>query len=306
MNLDDLRLFVEVAQRGSFAAVARDRDLDPSSVSRAVARLEEALGLRLLQRTTRRQALTEAGAVYLTQVEPLMEDLALAHAQAVDAAAQPAGTLRVASPVSFALLNIVPILPAFAERYPKLAVDLVLTDGTPDLVAERLDVALRLGPLADSNLVAQRLAPMVARACAAPAYLARHGTPRTPADLIHHAGLHLAMPGFAERWLFRDADGHRLAVTVPMRLRTSNAVALKQCALAGMGVILQGRWIVGRELRDGRLVDLFPSYEATAATFEAPSVWLLYPTRKYVPLKVQAFVEFVRAAFAAGPPWDAP
>ena len=306
MDLDALRTFVAVVRRGSFAAVARDQGVDPSSVSRSVARLEDELGVRLLHRTTRRLTPTEAGGVYAARVGPVVEELDAAAARAADAAAGLTGTLRVAGPVSFALLNVVPVLPAFAAQHPALSFDLILTDAPVDLVAERVDVALQLGPLADSSLVARRLATLEARAVAAPAYLARRGHPLTPADLAGHDGLHLDVPGFSETWRFRDPEGFETAVAVPAQLQTSNAVALKACAVAGMGVTVQGRWIVGRELRRGDLIDLFPEHEATAATFGGPSVWVVYPTRRYVPAKVRAFVAFLVDAFAAGPPWDSP
>ena len=305
MDLDALRTFVAVVRRGSFAAVARDRDVDPSSVSRAVARLEGELGVRLLHRTTRQLTPTEAGEAYAARVGPVVEELDAAAARATDAAAGLTGTLRVASPVSFALLNVVPLLPAFAARHPALSFDLVLTDAPVDLLAERVDVALQLGPLADSSLVARRLATLEARAVAAPSYLARRGRPVTPADLAEHDGLHLDVPGFSETWRFRDPEGFEARVAVPARLRTSNAIALKAGAVAGMGVTVQGRWIVGRELRRGDLVDLFPDHEATAAAFGGPSVWVVYPTRLYVPAKVRAFVAFLLDAFSDGPPWDA-
>ena len=214
--------------------------------------------------------------------------------------------LRIAAPVSFAELNLVPLLPALARRYPDLSFDLVLTDAALDLVEERIDVALRLGPVAPTGLVALRLAPLVSRVCASPAYLERHGRPAAPGELERHSCLLLHMPGFDDRWRFRDREGQVTSVRVRGRLRTSNAIALKQCALAGMGIILQGRWIVGRELRDGTLVDLFPDHEATAASFESPAMWLLYPSRAYLPLKVRVFVRALRAAFAGTPPWDTP
>ena len=293
-------------RRGSFAAVARDRNVDPSSISRAIAGLEDELGVRLFQRTTRRLAPTGAGAAYFDRVEPLVEELERARLTAVDSAERPTGLLRIAAPVSFAELNLVPLLPALAARYPDLSLDLQLTDATLDLVGERIDVALRLGPKPQAGLVAHRLAPLVARVCASPAYLERHGHPAQPEDLGAHNCLLLDLQGFEDRWRFRDREGQVTAVAVRGRLRTSNAVALKQCALAGMGIILQGRWIVGRELREGTLIDLFPEHEATAASFEAPAMWLIYPTRTYLPLKVRAFVQFLRAAFAGAPPWDTP
>jgi DNA-binding transcriptional LysR family regulator len=305
MDVTTLRTFVDVMRRGSFAAVARDRDVDPSSISRAIARLEDELGLRLFHRTTRRLSPTEAAVVYFDRVESLVEELERARLKAVDSGDRPTGTLRIAAPVSFAQLNLVPLLPELAERYPGLSFDLVLTDAALDLVEERIDVALRLGPLPESGLVAHRLSPLVARVCASPAYLARHGRPETPPDLERHDCLLLNMPEFTDRWRFRDRAGQQTDVRVRGRLRTSNAVALKQCALGGMGVILQARWIVGRELHRGSLIDLFPDHEVTAAAFASPAIWLLYPSRTYLPRKVRVFVDFVRRKFEAAPPWDA-
>ncbi|MEM7586810.1 MAG: LysR family transcriptional regulator [Acidobacteriota bacterium] len=304
MELEDLRAFVGVVRRGSFAAVAREQQVDPSSISRAIARLESELDLRLFHRTTRRLTPTEAGALYFDRVEPLIGELEAARSQASDAGHRPAGTLRIAAPVSFSQLNLVPLLPELSRRYPDLAFDLVLTDAELDLVAERIDVALRLGPLRDSGLIATRLAVMEPRICASPEYLARRGTPQAPHELVEHDCLVLDMPGFSETWRFRPAEAPEstVEVRVPVKLRTSNAVALKQCALGGMGIILQGRWIVGRELEEGRLVELFPGLEATAASFAAPAIWVLYPSRSYLPLKVRVFVDFMKRRFAAGTP----
>ena len=303
MELTTLELFLEVVRRGSFAAVARDRGVDPSSVSRAMTQLEAELGVRLLHRTTRRLALTEAGAVYFDRMEPLLEELDGARLRALDLHEQPQGVLRVLAPVSFALLNIVPHLTELAERYPRLHFDLRLSDALLDLVEERIDLAIRLGPLEDSRLVARRLSPMRSVVCASPAYVERQGRPEKPGDLAQHDCLLLDMPGFGHRWRFRGPVEEEAEVPVRGRLRTSNAVALKQCALAGMGIILQARWIVGRELREGTLVDLFPDLEVTGSTFDN-SAWMLYPSRTYMPLKLRVFMEFLEEKFRGGPPWD--
>ena len=306
MEIAALRTFVEVMRRGSFASVARDHGVDPSSISRAIATLEDELGLRLFQRTTRRLSATEAGLVYFDRVEPIIAELERARLRAVDVSEAPRGTLRIAAPVSFAQLNIVPLLPELAARYPDLSFDLRLTDAALDLVEEHIDVAIRMGPLRESGLVATRLSPMVSKICASPLYIETHGRPQTPQDLEKHKCLLLAMPGFSARWRLRDREGNVTEVPIQGPLRTSNAIALKQCALAGMGIILQARWIIGREIGDGSLVDLFPAHEVTAADFEAPAVWLLYPSRAYLPLKVRVFVDFLKEKFQSAPPWDGP
>lgn len=308
MEIQHLRLFLEVYRRGSFAAVARDHNVDPSSISRTIAALERELGFSLFDRTTRRLAPTEAGEVYFHRVEPLIDDLAQAAELAGGSAKQPQGTLRILAPVSFSQLNIVPLLPEFMAAYPGVRLDLQLTDALLELVENRIDVAVRLGPLDDSSYLCRKLAPMRSRICASPAYLAEHGRPELPEDLTKHACLLLDMPGFGNRWLYRSPNsggsqtGH---VDVAGRLKTSNAVTLKQLALAGAGIILQGDWIVGRELLDGRLVDLFPDLEVTASYFDN-AVWTLRPARSHEPAKVRVFLDFLHQKFAAGAPWARP
>ncbi|MBZ5541447.1 MAG: LysR family transcriptional regulator [Acidobacteriia bacterium] len=304
MNLSNIQIFVEVVRQGGFAPVARLRGVDPSSISRAIASLEAELGVRLLHRTTRRLSPTEAGAVYFDRVESLADELESAHLRAADVDERPKGTLRITAPVSFAELNIVPLLPRLAASFPELSFDLVLTDAMLDLVTERIDVAIRIGPLVSSGLVAYQLCPLVGKVCASPAYLKQHGRPRVPVDLKRHNCLLLDMPGFDSKWRFRGANRKGFDVSVQGRLRSSNAIALKQCALAGMGIILQARWIVGQELQEGRLVDLFPGYEVTAANFESAAAWVLYPSRSYLPLKVRVFIDFLKEAFRQGLPGD--
>lgn len=304
MNTNDLAVFVEIIRRGSFAAVARDRGVNPATVSRSVAALENELKIRLFQRTTRRIEPTEAGMIYFERVEPLVDELAKAQLSVAEVNDRPRGLLRMACPVSFAELNITPLLPEFSDLYPELKFELILTDTILDLIGERLDVAVRVGSLKDSTLIAHKLAPMVTRVCAAPKYLEKHGRPPRPEDLINHRCLLLAMPDFTRNsWKFTDRKNRRREVEVSEFLRTSNAMALKQCALAGMGVTLQARWMIGRELRAGTLIDVFPDYEVTAAVDDA-AAWLLYPSRSYMPQKVRVFVDFLKEKFKCGTPWD--
>jgi DNA-binding transcriptional LysR family regulator len=305
MEADQLRFFVAIARKGHFAAVARLEGVAPSSISRAIAGLEEELGVTLFDRTTRRVSLTEAGEAYLRRIEPLVDELEVAADEARGAVRGPKGALRVLAPVSFAQLNVVPLLAGFLARHPGVRLDLRLDDAPLDLVEQRIDLAIRLGPLADSSYVSKRLATMRSRVCASRGYLARRGTPVSPFDLKGHECLLLDMPGFSSNWRFRAANGAEQAVAVSGPLRTSNAVALKECAIAGAGVILQGEWIVGREIAEGALVDLFPRHEATATTFDN-AAWTLRPQRPHVPTKVAAFQSFLEEAFADGPPWARP
>jgi DNA-binding transcriptional LysR family regulator len=301
MNLGNLQLFIEVVRRGSFAAVARDHDMAASSVSRAVAALEERLGARLLQRSTRRLELTEAGRHYFDRVEGLIEELALAGERATELTETPRGVLRITASATFGQIGVVPLLPAFTRRYPELDIELLLTDSRLDLVADRIDVAIRLGKLQDTTHVATRLCSVPFHVCASPGYLARHGVPDRPADLAQRDCLHLHLPDFAN-WRFRDREGRTERVAVRSRVVISNAQALKQCVLADMGITLLPRWVVHQELANGELAALFTDYAVGVTEFEVP-VWLLYPSRRHLPLKVRAFAEFVRERFRGEAPW---
>lgn len=292
MELDTLGTFIDVMRRGSFAAVARERDVAPSSISRAIAGLEAELGLRLFQRTTRRLAPTEAGLLYFERIEPLVGELSRAHQQAVDVGESPRGTLRVTAPVSFSQRVLLPLLPELLERHPQLHVELMLTDAMIDLVAERIDVALRLGRLADSDLVARRLGGFDFTVCAAPGYLERRGRPRRPSDLKGHECLVFSMGGLRSQWRFRRRD-EVTEVGVGGRCVLTHALAIAQCAARGLGIALLPRWTVAQQIAAGELVELLTSYEVTATDF-APAIWLLYPSRSYLPLKVRAFTDFLQ------------
>jgi DNA-binding transcriptional LysR family regulator len=293
MELSVLQTFVDVVKQGSFAAVARERNVDPSSVSRAIAGLEAELGIRLLQRTTRQLSPTEAGTAYFQRIEPLVEEMQQAIDVAADISGQPQGTLRITASVSFGLQRVVPLLPDFRVLYPDLTVDLVLTDANVDLFAERIDLAIRLGLLADSTLIAQQLMKTRYFVCASPQYLTQSGHPNSPSEIDRHNCLLFPLTGFRSKWRFKHPDRSETEVFVRGHTIISNAIALQQCAMAGMGLALLPNWLVGDDLRDGRLVDVFPSYEVTATEF-GTAAWLVYPSRAYVPLKVRVFIDFLK------------
>lgn len=293
MDVSTLQLFVEVMNQGSFAAVARDRNLDPSSVSRAIAGLEEELGIRLFQRTTRQLSPTEAGKTYFDRIEPLIEEIQQATDIATDVSGQPQGTLRVTAAASFGLKQIVPLLPKFQQLYADLTVDLLLTDAVVDLVAERIDVAVRLGLLADSTLIAQQLMRTHYTVCASPSYLQKSPPLQQPSDLTNHNCLLFPLAGFRSRWIFKDRSGELSEIPIRGQTITSSAIALQQCAIAGMGLALLPSWLVGADLQAGTLVNAFPDYAVTATDFNT-AVWLVYPSRAYVPLKVRLFIEFLK------------
>ena len=288
-----MRLFVEVARRGNFAAVARDRDLDPSSVSRTVAALEEALGARLLQRSTRRVTLTEAGEIYLARIAPLMDEFDHAADEARGVSTGPTGILRLTASVGFGYTCLLPLLPAFRARYPDLKLELLLTDSVLDLVAERVDLAIRLGHRFDAGYVATKLFDTRYRVCASPGYLQSRGAPRTPDDLREHACLLFALPEFRSRWRFRDRRGSVREVPVQGDVTILNSLALHACARAGMGPALLANWLIDTDIAQGRLVDLFPDVHVTATDFDT-AAWILYPSRAHLPIKVRVMVDFLK------------
>jgi len=304
MEIDALRTFVEVVRRGSFAAVARDRNADPSSISRAIAGLEQQLGVRLFHRTTRQLSPTASGVAYFERVEPMIAELERAALEATDSGDTPRGTLRITAAVGFAEANLVPLLPAFAARYPEVSFDLLLTDRFLDLVEDRLDLAIRLGRLTESSLVANRLCDLVFVVAASPDYLRRYGRPQSPTELEHHQCLRYPIAGYGPVWRFRDDAGVITDVPVRGGVTATNVVSLGRCAANGMGMVLLPRWTIADYLRSGELVDVFPGVDATHSEFDA-AAWLVYPSRRYLPLKVRAFADYLKRAFAHGPPAEA-
>ncbi|WP_126453219.1 LysR family transcriptional regulator [Sulfuriflexus mobilis] len=303
MDIEILRTFVEVMRRCSFAAVAREKDVAPSSISRAISSLEEELGVRLFQRSTRRLEPTEAGIIYYEHVEPLVDELERAHSMAADLSEHPRGTLRITTPVTFGQITLIPLLPELSTLYPDLTFEISMDDHMVDLLSERIDVALRLGPLTDSSFVATQLCELMFVVCASPAYIKKYGRPETLANIEQHNCLLFPLPGYSSRWRFRDKTGRVYEVPVHGRCYISNAFSLKQSAMADMGLVLLPRWVVWQELENGSLVDLFPDYDVTATEFDS-SAWLLYPSRSYLPLKVRVFVNFMKDKFRAGLPWE--
>ncbi|MFG1300873.1 LysR substrate-binding domain-containing protein [Xanthobacter sp. V3C-3] len=292
MNLTHLRLFAHAARRGSFAAAARDLDLDASAVSRAVAALEAELGARLLQRTTRTMTLTEAGQAYLARVEPLLDELDRARDEAASARAEPVGTLRLTASVAFGEACLMPLVPEMRARFPRLRLELRLTDATLDLTAERIDIALRLAPEPRAELIGVKLFATRYRVVASPAYLERSGRPATPGEVAGHPSIVFALPDFRSRWLFRR-DGRLEDVAVSGELAISSGLAIRQAAQDGLGLALLPDWLVGRDLVAGTLVDVFPAHDVTATSFDT-AAWLLYASRQYVPKKVRLMTQFLR------------
>ncbi|WP_242541914.1 substrate binding domain-containing protein [Leptolyngbya sp. Cla-17] len=207
------------------------------------------------------------------------------------------GTLRVTASASFGLKCIVPLLSEFERLYPDLTIDLLLTDTVVDLFSERIDVAVRLGLLADSTLIAQQLMPTHYSVCASSGYLKRSRQIQHPHDLEHHNCLLFPLAGFRSRWIFKNRKGELSEIPVSGRTMISSAIALQQCAIAGMGLALLPNWLIDADLQAGTLIDVFPDYAVTATDFST-AAWLVYPSRAYVPLKVRMFTEFIRKSIS--------
>lgn len=291
MDLRSLDLFVQVARRGSFAAVARDLGLDPTSVSRTVAALEGRLGLRLFERTTRAMVLTPAGELYLARLPALIEDLERLQDEAQTLRADPVGTVRLTASVAFGERCLAPLLPAFRAQLPRLKLELLLSDANLDLVGDRIDLAVRLGPSHRGDVEGVRLFDTRYRVVASPGW--RDATRlRTPSDLTDVSCLLLALPAFRSRWLFRDGSGVQ-SVPVTGDVIASNVLMVRAAALQGLGPALLANWLVGPDLRDGGLVDLYPEHEVTATAFDT-AAWLLYPSRNYLPRKTRSTIAFLK------------
>lgn len=297
MDMPDLRLLQDVARLGSFAAAARLRNTDPSSISRAVAAAEDLLGLRVFQRTTRSLSLTEAGEAYLSRAIPLVEELAALTEQARSISAEPEGVLRMTSSVTFGQRIIVPLLPAFRARYPRIGVEGLFTDANLDLVADRMDLAVRLAPTVEGDVIAARLMNTRYRVVAAPGYLAAAPPLDRPVDLKRHRVLLFALRAFRQHWRFRDVGGSVTEVPVQGDITLSPAGMLRDAAISGLGPALLADWLVDDDIRAGRLTRCLAAWDATATTFDT-GVWAVYPSRPFLPGKVRAMIDFLRGAIA--------
>jgi len=303
-----VRAFLHAAELRSFSKAAQQMQVKTSTVSRYIGDLEADLGIALFNRSTRGLALTEGGRVFREQAQASVQALDEARLAASSLNATPQGLLRVTMPVSFGRRHIVRHLPEFLARYPQIDVDAVLTDASLNLIEAGIDLAVRIGVLPDSQLMARRLAAHRRIACASPAYVRQRGAPAHPRDLAAHEALRFALAP-DDRWLFvrRAAGGKRQqeeSVTLRGRLRADDTEALLDLAVAGCGVALLPHWSVGEALAGGALVRLLPGWEAHAVRSD-PAVWAVYPPKKTVSSKVRAFVDFYAAKFEQEGDWAA-
>lgn len=293
MNLRDLTLLIEVARAGSFAAAAKAIGSDPSSVSRSIAALEAELGVRLFQRTTRSLSLTEGGDLYLSRAQPLLEELTRIGAEARDIKAEPRGTLRLTASVTFGQSMILPLLPMFRQAFPDIALECLFTDSNLDLIADRIDLAIRLGPAIEGDVIAAKLMTTRYRVVASPDYLATSSPIRQPRDLRDHRLLLFTIRPFNTKWTFRGAGGQLTDLPVKGDIVISPAGAILEAARMGLGVALLPNYLTDNDFPSGRLTYLLPAWQVTATTFET-GAWLVYPSRSFLPAKTRAMIDFLR------------
>ncbi len=286
-NINEMEIFVRVVQAKSFSAAARALDLSPSAVSKQIGRLEDRLGARLLNRTTRQLSLTEVGQAFFARAERIISDIAEAERAVGDLHTEPRGLLRVNAPVAFGRLHVAPLLPKFLAAYPEISVDLTVNDRFVDLVEEGVDLALRIGELADSSLIAKRLAPNRRVVCAAPSYLAARGTPAEPADLRQHNCMTYTYRTNRHDWQL-EKDGQAEHVVVSGNLETNYAEVLMSAALAGSGIVLLPMWLAGPQLAAGELVEVLPDWRAPDS-----AIYAVYPHARHLSPKVRVFVDFL-------------
>lgn len=292
-----LKMFVAVARRRSFAAVAREFDADPSTISRTIANLEEELGLRLFQRTTRNMTLTEGGQIYLSRIEALAEDIDIAREEALEVSTQPKGMIRITASVAFGQYALTPLLPRLREDFPGLSFELVLTDSPVDIVSERIDLGIRLGDKPGGNVVSTKLFDNRYHVCASPAYLKKNGNVRLPQDLSSHSCLMMRPAAHDTNWIASDSNGREVEISVGGDLVISSVMALRQCALDGLGPVMLAEWMIKDDIQAGRLIVMLPEYRMSGAHARA-AAWLSYPSKRYLPLKTRVTIDFLGKALS--------
>lgn len=299
-SLYEMLVFSKVVTAGSLSAAGRDLGVSTAVVSRRLAALEARLGVRLVNRTTRRLALTDEGASYHDACTRILGEIEAADAAAAARRVVPQGVLKAALPASFGHLHVAPLVPQFAERYPQVKLALSLSDRTVNVIEEGFDLAIRIGELEDSSLAARKLAPNRRVVCASPDYLKRHPAPRAPGDLQRHNCL--TTTELQMNWEYKAPDGKRGAVRVSGRYACDNWEVLRDWALAGMGVALKSTWDVRRQVEDGSLVRLLPGYDFGPDV----AIYAVYPHRRYLPAKTRVFIDYLAESFGPEPYWDRP
>jgi DNA-binding transcriptional LysR family regulator len=278
------------------SAAGRDMGLSPAVVSKRISHMEERLGARLFQRTTRQLKLTETGRGFYERVVNILSDIEEAEAFVSQLNEKANGTLRVTAPATFGRMHIAPYLATFMRQHPDLSIDIQLTDTMVDIISEVIDLAIRIGVLDDSSLVAKKLAPCQQIICATPEYLEQHGNPRTLSDLSKHNCL---TPIYRQVWRLEGPEG--LVTWKPTgSLRTNSSDIIYEALMSSFGIALRSTWAISDELKSGRLKVVMPEFRAAGGV----AVYAVYPCRQYVPAKLRVFVDFLAQRYGSEPYWD--
>lgn len=299
-RLRALEVFVEVVRKEGFARAADALGTSPANVTRYISDLEAYLHTRLLNRSSRRMSLTSSGEALFERARTILDEVAEAEAIVSSAAMQPRGLLRINAPLSFGIAHLAPLWPRFMQRYPDVQLEISLIDRVVDIVEEGYDMAIRISRAGSASNVARRLAVCRNVLCAAPAYLAKRGAPAAPEDLLRHDCIGYSYHA-TDEWPLVDHAGQVHTVKAPFILRTNNGDTARAVALGGQGVIIQPTFLVGDDLRAGRLVPLLPGYSV-------PDIDILavYPSRRHLSARVRVMIDFLADAFSGVPPWDRP
>jgi len=292
----DIEIFARVVTAGSMSAAGREMGLSPAVVSKRLRRLEDRLGTRLLQRTTRQISLTEAGQGFYERIVAILAAIEEAETFVTRRSALARGTLRVSAPTSFGRMHIAPHMGAFIDENPDLTVNLVLSDEFVDVVGDGFDLAIRIAELSDSSLVARRLAPIHRVLCAAPGYLESRGTPASVADLERHVCLAAANQ---DPWRLEGPDGP-VAVRASGPIQTNSSEVVREAVLAGLGIALRSTWDIGPELSNGALRIILPDFRASRRV----GAYAMYPSRRFLPAKVRLFIDYLAQLYGPEPYWD--
>jgi DNA-binding transcriptional LysR family regulator len=295
-KIQQMSSFVAVVEAGSFVGAADATGASKAAVSRHVSELEQRLGVRLLQRTTRRLSLTEEGRLFFERAKELLESIDEAESLLTQRAGDARGVLRVNAPVTFGVLHLAPLWGTFADANPRVSLDITLSDRMVDVVDEGCDVAIRISAIPDSSLVTRKLASTRMVLCASPDYLAKHGTPTHPRELARHAVISYTYWSTRDEWQFSGPEGP-VAVRISSRIHTNNGDTCRRAALSHQGVVLQPDFIVGPDLRRGDLVELMPAYRAIEV-----GIYAVYASRKNLPLKTRRLIDHLADALRE-PSW---
>ncbi|GAB4224802.1 MAG: LysR family transcriptional regulator [Kiloniellaceae bacterium] len=291
--MEGLPVFVRTVREGSFSAAARALELTPSAVSKQIGRLEDRLSVRLFNRTTRRLSLTEEGAAFYERASRILADLEDAAVSVSGMKAEPRGRLRVTLPTAFGILHLLPALPDFIARHAEVTLEIDLNDRFVNMVEEGFDLALRIGDLEDSSLIGRRLAANRRVLAASPGYLAGRPAPQRPEDLRDHDCLIYTYRPQRHDWHLVDEAGQESVISVSGSLETNNPMMLRAAALSGLGVVLLPLWIIGPDLKEGRLQRVLPEHH-----WPDSSIYAVYPPGRHLSAKVRRFVDFLVERFS--------